>query len=67
MLAVLSVITYRQRKDRDLLWLALAAVVLVPVALLGNSYLPVTVPVVFAAVAGLLLILRRQRRRHPSH
>lgn len=62
-LAVILLISYRQKKDREYLLMALIAAVLVPLALLGKHYVVVTAPVVWGLVMFLVFMVRRERRR----
>lgn len=62
MLAIVCTISYREKKDRQYLWMALIAAIFVPLSLLGNRYLLVTTPIVWGFVVVLALMVRKARK-----
>lgn len=62
-LAVILLVSYRQKKDREYLLMALIAAVFVPLSLLGKRYVLVTGPLVWGLVVFLGSMLYRQRKR----
>ena len=66
MLAIASAGIFVRRKDRDAAVVSLIALAMVPVSLWGGHYLLITIPLIWAFVLLMVVMVRRHGRAAPA-